>query len=304
MKRNSNTMSSNTSDTKFVIPPSELIINEDGSIFHLHIRPEHLADKVVVCGDPGRVDMIASHFDTREVDISSREFHTITGTYKGKRITVLSHGIGGDNIEIVMNELDALANIDFETRTAKDEHRELTIVRVGTSGGLQDFVPIGTYVAAEYAIGFDGVIYFYQDASRVCDNDYTRALEAGLDWKIEGLKPYVVPAPKDLLDRICGEDVVRGSTIACNGFYAPQGRRLRGALADPDLNRKIGDFEYQGHKITNFEMESSALAGLGAILGHQVMTVCTIIAGRKSETMNTEYKGTIEGLIKLVLDRI
>lgn len=291
--------------SKFVIPESELIINEDGTIFHLHIRPEDIADKLIVCGDPARVDMIASYFDTKEVDVTSREFHTVTGTYKGKRITALSHGIGSDNIEIVMNELDALANIDFKTRTAKDEHRELTIVRVGTSGGLQDHVPIGTYVAAEYAIGFDGVLHFYADADKVCDKDFEQALLKGLDWKIEGLKPYVVKAPKDLLDQISGEGgIVNGATIACNGFYAPQGRRLRGALADPELNQKIIAFEHEGHKLTNFEMESSALAGLAAILGHRALTVCTIIAGRKSETMNTNYKGTIEGLVELVLDRI
>lgn len=288
----------------FVIPASELIINEDGSIFHLHIKPEDIADKIVVCGDPSRVDMIASHFDTQEVNVTSREFHTITGTYKGKRITALSHGIGTDNIEIVLNELDALANIDFQTRTAKKEHRKLTIVRVGTSGGLQDYVPIGSYVAAGYAIGFDGVIYFYKDGVKVRDANFEKALLEQLDWKIEGLKPYAVKAPSALLDQICGEEIVRGSTIACNGFYAPQGRRLRGVLADPDLNKKIGAFEYNGHQITNFEMESSALAGLGAILGHDCLTVCTIIAGRKSETMNTEYKGTIEELIELVLDRI
>lgn len=290
---------------KFVIPESELIINEDGTIFHLHIKPEDIADKIVVCGDPARVDMIASHFDTQEVNVTSREFHTITGTYKGKRITALSHGIGSDNIEIVMNELDALANIDFDTRTAKDEHRELTIVRVGTSGGLQDHVPIGTYVAAEYAIGFDGVLHFYADADKVCDKEFEQALLDQLEWKIDGLTPYVVKAPQDLLNQISsGGEIVKGATIACNGFYAPQGRRLRGALADPELNQKIIAFEYEGHKLTNFEMESSALAGLAAILGHKALTVCTIIAGRKSETMNTNYKGTIEGLIELVLDRI
>lgn len=290
---------------KFVIPSSELIINEDGSIFHLHIKPEQLADKLVICGDPERVDKIASYFDTKEVSVSSREFHTVTGTYKGKRITALSHGIGSDNIEIVMNELDALANIDFETRTAKDEHRTLTVVRIGTSGGLQDYTPIGSYVAAEYAIGFDGVLHFYGDRDKVVDHDFQDALIKGLDWQLDGLNPYVVKAPQDLVEQITGgTDIVHGCTIACNGFYAPQGRRLRGRLADPELNRKIMDFEYNGHRITNFEMESSALAGLAAILGHRALTVCTIIAGRKSENMNTSYKDSLSNLIETVLDRI
>ena len=290
---------------KFVIPSSELIINEDGSIFHLHIKPEDLADKLVICGDPSRVDKIASYFDTQEVNVSSREFHTITGTYKGKRITALSHGIGGDNIEIVMNELDALANIDFETRTAKDEHRTLTVVRIGTSGGLQDNTPIGSYVAAEYAIGFDGVIHFYADADKVADHAFEDALTRQLEWKIDGLKPYAIKAPEDLVAQITdGTDIVHGCTIACNGFYAPQGRRLRGKLADPELNQKVMAFEHEGRRITNFEMESSALAGLAAILGHRALTVCTIIAGRKSENMNTSYKDSLSNLIETVLDRI
>lgn len=290
---------------KFVIPSSELIINEDGSIFHLHIKPEDLADKLVICGDPSRVDKIASYFDTQEVNVSSREFHTITGTYKGKRITALSHGIGGDNIEIVMNELDALANIDFETRTAKDEHRTLTVVRIGTSGGLQDNTPIGSYVAAEYAIGFDGVIHFYADADKVVDHAFEEALTHQLEWRIDGLKPYAIKAPEDLVAQITdGTDIVHGCTIACNGFYAPQGRRLRGKLADPELNQKVMAFEHEGRRITNFEMESSALAGLAAILGHRALTVCTIIAGRKSENMNTSYKDSLSNLIETVLDRI
>ena len=294
-----------TQNKPFVIPPSELVINDDGTIFHLHLKPEDISDKLIICGDPSRVDMIAKNFDSEEVNVTNREFHTVTGTYKGKRITALSHGIGGDNIEIVLNELDALANIDFKTRTAKEELKSLTIVRVGTSGGLQDFTPIGSYVAAGYAIGFDGVLHFYADEDEVVDHDFEKALRTQLEWNIYGLKPYAVKAPEDLLARITeGTNIVRGATIASNGFYAPQGRRLRGKLADPDLNRKIGAFEHNGQKITNFEMESSALAGIGAILGHKCLTVCTIIAGRKSEEMNTNYKGTIEDLVKIVLDRI
>lgn len=291
---------------KFIIPESELIINPDGSIFHLHLKPEDISHKLIICGDPERVDKIAGYFDSIEVNVHSREFHTITGMYHGKRITALSHGIGGDNIEIVMNELDALANIDFKTRTTKDEHTTLEVVRIGTSGGLQDSTPIGSYVAAEYAIGFDGVLHFYADEDKVCDKEFEEALLKGLDWQISSLRPYVLRAPEDFLSKIIGNDtsIIRGATIACNGFYAPQGRRLRGKLADPNLNSKIIDFEYNGKRITNFEMESSALAGIGAILGHKVLTVCTIIAGRKSETMKTQYKDSLGKLIETVINNI
>lgn len=289
---------------KRVIPPSELIINGDGSIFHLHIRPEQLADKVFLVGDPARVDVVASRFDSIECNITSREFHTITGTYKGKRITVVSHGIGTDNIDIVLNELDALANIDFETRQEREDFRQLTLVRVGTSGGLQDISPIGAYVAAEHSIGFDGVIYFYNDTERVRNAAFEQELLRQLDWKLDGLKPYVVPADAELLEQICGDDIVRGNTIAANGFYGPQGRQLRLPLYDGELNAKIQAFQWEGRVITNFEMESSSLAGLAALMGHRALTVCCIIAGRKAKNMNTDYKSSIEGLIDLVLDRI
>lgn len=291
-------------ETKRTIPPSELIINADGSVFHLHIRPEQLADKVILVGDPARVDMVASRFDRVECNVSSREFHTITGWYGDKRITVQSHGIGSDNIDIVLNELDALANIDIDTRQVKDRLRKLTLVRVGTSGGLQDNTPIGSYVAAERSIGFDGVMYFYNDTERIRDTDFEAALLQQLEWKIEGLKPYVIRADKAFTDRICGEDILRGVTIAANGFYGPQGRRLRLPLKDENLNKKIQAFDFNGSRITNYEMESSSLAGLAALMGHEAVTVCCIIAGRKSEKMNTSYQGSIEGLIDLVLERI
>lgn len=290
--------------TKRTIPPSELIINTDGSVFHLHIRPEQLADKVILVGDPARVDAVASRFERIECNVSNREFHTVTGWYGDKRITVQSHGIGSDNIDIVLNELDALANIDFDTRQVKDRLRKLTLVRVGTSGGLQDNTPIGSYVAAERSIGFDGVMYFYSDTEKIRDAAFEVALQDQLKWKIEGLKPYVIPADKTLTDRICREDILRGVTIAANGFYGPQGRRLRLPLKDEDLNRKIQAFDFNGSRITNYEMESSSLAGLAALMGHEAVTVCCIIAGRKSEKMNTSYQGSIEGLIDLVLERI
>lgn len=291
---------------KRIIPSSELIVNQDGSIFHLHLKPEQLADKIILCGDPDRVGMIANYFDSKECDVQNREFRTITGSYKGKRITVQSHGIGGDNIEIVASELDALANFDLKKRCVRDEFRQLTMVRIGTSGGLQPESPIGSYVASEKAIGFDGVIYFYDGTERVRDLAYEKALTQQLDWKIEGLKPYVVSADAELLERIVGNDgrIIKGSTIACNGFYAPQGRKLRLPLADENLNKKIEDFRYEGYKITNFEMESSALSGIASLLGHKAMTVCCIIAGRQNLNMNTDYKGSIEDLIQLVLKRI
>lgn len=291
---------------KRIIPSSELIVNQDGSIFHLHLKPEQLADKIILCGDPDRVGMIANYFDSKECDVQNREFRTITGSYKGKRITVQSHGIGGDNIEIVASELDALANFDLEKRCVRDEFRQLTMVRIGTSGGLQPESPIGSYVASEKAIGFDGVIYFYDGTEKVRDLAYEKALTQQLDWKIEGLKPYVVSADAELLERIVGNDgrIIKGSTIACNGFYAPQGRKLRLPLADENLNKKIEDFRYEDYKITNFEMESSALSGIASLLGHKAMTVCCIIAGRQNLNMNTDYKGSIDDLIQLVLERI
>ena len=290
--------------TKRTIPSSELIINGDGSIFHLHLRPEQLADRVFLVGDPARVDMVASRFDHIECNVTSREFHTITGLYKGKRISVVSHGIGTDNIDIVLNELDALANIDFDTRQEKESFRQLTLVRVGTSGGLQDETPIGTYVAAEHSIGFDGVLYFYGDTERVRNRSFESELLKQLDWSIEGLRPYVVAADPSLIEQICQQDILRGNTIAANGFYGPQGRQLRLPLHDPELNKKIQAFDYEGRHLTNYEMESSSLAALSALMGHRAMTVCCIIAGRKAQNMNTDYKGSIEGLIDLVLERI
>ena len=286
------------------IPESELVINADGSVFHLHLRPDQLADRVILVGDPARVTAIASYLDSQECEVSNREFHTITGTYRGKRISIVSHGIGTDNIDIVLNELDALANIDFQTRTILPTHRQLTLVRIGTSGGLQPFVPIGSYVAAEKSVGFDGVIYFYANNESVRDTNLESELRRQLEWKIDGLRPYAVSADPSLIEQITRGDIIRGITIAANGFYGPQGRELRLPLADPDLNKKIEAFDYHGQKITNFEMESSSLAGLAALMGHRAMTVCCIIAGRVDKRMNTDYKNSMENLIKLVLERI
>ena len=284
--------------------PSELIINDDGSVFHLHVRPEQLADKVILVGDPGRVQTVAAHFERLECDIQSREFHTITGIYQGKRISVVSTGIGCDNIDIVMNELDALANIDFNTRSEKEQLRSLELVRIGTCGGLQPNTPVGTYIASAKSIGFDGLLNFYAGRNEVCDLAFEEAFKAHMHWNPLLCAPYVIDANPELIERIGGTEMVRGVTIACGGFFGPQGRELRIPLADPTQNAKVEAFEYQGWKITNFEMESSALAGLASLMGHRAMTCCMVIANRLAGEANTGYKGSIDALIKLVLDRI
>ena len=288
-------------------PESELIINPDGSIFHLHVRPEQLADKVILVGDPGRVALVASHFESKECEVESREFRTVTGLYQGKRITVLSTGIGCDNIDIVMNELDALANIDFATRTDRPEHRTLELVRIGTCGGLQPFTPEGTFVASERSIGFDGLLNFYGGRDQVCDLAFEAEFVKHMAWKGNQCipHPYVVRANTELIDRIAGEEMVRGVTIAAGGFFGPQGRRLRIPLADPQQNEKIMNFvSSEGKRITNFEMESSALAGLSLLLGHKAMTCCMVIANRVAGKANPNYKNSIDNLIRLVLERI
>ena len=286
------------------ISESELIINADGSAFHLHLKSEQLSERIILVGDPARVTNIGEYLDSKECDISNREFHSITGSYKGKRISIISHGIGCDNIDIVINELDALANIDFRTRTVKPDFRRLTMVRIGTSGGLQPFVPLGTCVAAEKSIGLDGVLYFYAGNEKVRDMMFESELLRQLEWKISGLQPYVVSSDASLLAQIVCDDILCGTTIAANGFYGPQGREIRLSLSDSLLNQKIEAFDYNGRKITNYEMESSALAGLSALMGHKAMTVCCIIAGRIDKSMNTEYQSSLPELIEKVLDRI
>ena len=291
---------------KKTFPASQLIINEDGSIFHLHIRPEHLADKVILVGDQGRVNMVASFFDegSIECDIQSREFHTITGKYQGKRISCISTGIGTDNCDIVLNELDALANIDFATRTEKDEHRTLEIVRVGTCGGMQEDIPLGTFLVSEKSIGWDGVLAFYEGRDEVADLGFEDALVDFIHYPAKAARPYVVAANPELVNRIAGNDMMRGCTIAANGFYGPQGRVLRCDLAVKDINERITDFRYEGQRITNYEMEGSAIAGLSLLMGHKAMTVCCVIAQRKVEAANTDYKPRIQQLVYTVLERI
>lgn len=285
-------------------PESELIINSDNTIFHLHVAPEQLADKVILVGDPGRVKQVAAHFENIECECENREFKTVTGSYKGKRITVVSTGIGCDNIDIVINELDALANIDFNTREEKDTLRSLEIVRIGTCGGLQPFTPTGTFIASAKSIGFDGLLNFYAGRNEVCDLEFEEAFKQHLHWNPLLCAPYVIDADKDLVERIAGDDMVRGVTIACGGFFGPQGRELRIPLADPDQNAKIESFEHDGWHITNFEMESSAVAGLSKLLGHKAMTCCMVIANRLTKEANSGYKNSMDDLIKLVLERI
>lgn len=283
---------------------SELIINPDGSVFHLHVKPEQLADKVILVGDPGRVATVAAHFENKEFEVESREFRTITGTYKGKRITVLSTGIGCDNIDIVINELDALANIDFNTREEKKEFRSLELVRIGTCGGLQPNTPVGTFICSQKSIGFDGLLNFYAGRNEACDLAFEEAFKKHMNWSPLLCAPYVIDANAELIARINLGDMVNGVTIAAGGFFGPQGRELRVPLADPKQNEKIESFEYNGYKITNFEMESSALAGLAKLMGHKAMTVCMVIANRLIKEANPNYKNSIDTLIKTVLDRI
>lgn len=283
---------------------SEFILNQDGSVFHLHLKPGQLAHKVILVGDPDRVSLVASHFTDTELEVQSREFHTVTGTYQGKRISVVSTGIGCDNIDIVLNELDALVNIDFDTRTEKAEKTTLEIVRVGTCGGLQPYTPVGTFIISEKSIGFDGLLNFYAGRNEVCNLPLEKAFTEHMHWNPLLCAPYVIEADPELTARIAGNDMVHGITIACGGFYGPQGRRLRIPLADPEQNAKVESFEYDGLRVTNFEMESSAVAGLGRLLGHKATTCCMVIANRVAKEANAGYKSTIDNLIKEVLDRI
>lgn len=288
-----------------IIPPSELIINPDGSVFHIHLRPEQLTDRIILVGDPGRVDMVASFFDTRTFEVSSREFHTIGGTYKGKPIMCISHGIGPDNIDIVVTELDALANVDFTTREVKAEHRTLTMVRIGTSGALQPDLRLGTPVIATKAIGFDGVLNYYAGRNEVADLDFEHQFCHDVDWNPLWAKPYVVDADPELIERIGRDDMVHGNTISAVGFYGPQGRKVRLPLASPALNERIEAFRRpDGRRITNYEMESAPLQGLSLLMGHKAMTVCSIIANRVNNDATPNYKTAVRDLVATVLDRI
>lgn len=293
-----------TMETERFIPSSQLIINADNSVFHIHLKPEQLRDKIILVGDPGRVSMVASYFDSIDYDISSREFHAIAGTYKGKQLMCISHGIGADNIEIVVTELDALANIDFSTRKVRKEKRVLDLVRIGTSGSLQYDLKIGDFVVAKRGIGFDGILNFYEGRDRVCNLRFEKEFCDFVKWNSQWAAPYVVDADDELMNRIGGEDMLRGNTIASVGFYAPQGREVRLKLKDPELVSKIEEFRYDGEPVTNFEMESACLQGMAKLLGHKAVTVCCIIAQRRIEDANTDYKPSVAKLVETVLDRI
>ena len=285
------------------IPASELIINDDGSIFHLHLRPEQLADTVILVGDPGRVALVAEHFDNRECEVSNREFRTVTGTYKGRRMTVLSTGIGIGNIDISGTELDALANVDFATRQEKAEKRRLTLVRLGTSGAIQPDIRVGEMVFSRTSVGFDGLLNYYKGRNEVCDLEIERAFMEHTGWNELLPKPYFIDADPTLFElfRDCTRE---GITIAAPGFYAPQGRWVRLEPQDVHLNEKIESFAYRGRRITNFEMEGSALAGLAALMGHRAATICTIIAQRVALDACTDYKPFVRRMIATALDKL
>jgi uridine phosphorylase len=290
-----------------VIPSSELIINPDGSIFHLHIKPEQLADTVILVGDPGRVKTVSDYFEEVECRTQNREFVGCTGKYKGKRLTVLSTGIGTDNIDIVVTELDALVNVDFATRQVKPEHHALNLIRIGTSGSMQDDITIGTPVLSAISIGFDGLLNFYDGRDAVCLLDYEAAFTAHMYWRKQLPAPYFVAASEKLIRFFAGI-TVEGMTISAPGFYGPQGRVVRLPLADPKINEKIRTFNYRHKVITNYEMESSALAGLSRLLGHEAVTICYIIADRVHQTAHVEYKDnpthSIVNMIEQILDKL
>ena len=286
-----------------VIAPSELIINADGTIFHLHLKPEQLADTVILVGDPARVATIAAHFDSVECNVSNREFNTVTGYYKGKRMSVISTGIGIGNIDICVTELDALANVDFATRTVKDTFRRLTLVRLGTSGALQEDIEVGEVVFARTSVGFDSLLGYYAGRNEVCDLDMQRAFMEHTQWSELLAPPYFINADNELWEHF-KDSVTEGITIAAPGFYAPQGRYVRLQPADMNLNEKIEAWRYDGRRITNFEMEGSALAGLAALMGHRTTTICTIIAQRVAKQAQTDYKPYVEAMIRMALDKL
>ncbi len=285
------------------IPASELIINEDGSIFHLHLRPEQLADTVILVGDPGRVAMVSGFFEEKECEVVNREFRTVTGSYKGKRMTVLSTGIGIGNIDISVTELDALANVDFATRQEKAKKRQLTLVRLGTSGALQPDIKVGDFVFSRTSVGFDGLLNYYAGRNEVCDLAIERAFIEHTGWNELLPKPYFIDADKTLFDHF-RDATVEGITVAAPGFYGPQGRWVRLQPQDVHLNEKIESFDYQGRRITNFEMEGSALAGLAALMGHRAATICTIIAQRVALDACTDYKPFVRRMIAMALDKL
>ena len=289
------------------IPESELIINGNGSVFHLHMKPEHLADNVIMMGDPGRIDILADYLSDIECRNAHREFVSITGKYKGKRITAVSHGIGPDNIDIVMTELDALANVDFQTREVKPEHRTLNILRIGTSGALHADIPLGSYVLSHISVGFDGVMNWYGNREKITIPEVEEAFKKHMNWPDVLPSPYFVKASPKIID-LMKDITIKGATISAPGFYGPQGRMVRIPLAMPHMLEDIESFRFstggEDYRITNFEMESSPLAGMAAHLGHHACTVCCIIANRYLKSTNTDYKPIMRQLVETSLERM
>lgn len=285
------------------IPESELIINADGSAFHIHLRPEELADRVIVFGDPGRVDMTAEMLEEKEFRHAFREFVSVTGKYKGERITLLSTGIGTDNIDIVMTELDALANVDFNTREVKPEHKRLVVLRIGTCGAIQPDIPLGSFIFSEISVGCDGLLNWYADRDSISLLDMEEAFKKHVKWDRHLPDPYFVKA-SPRLKAVFEDCSVMGVTISASGFYGPQGRVVRLPLAMPDMVQDFESFRFNGYRITNFEMEGSALAGLAAHMGHDAGTICCAIANRYLKDADTDYKPMVRDLIKLSLDKL
>ena len=285
------------------IAASELILNADGSVFHLHLKPEEIADTIILVGDPGRVETVSSFFNSIEIKVQNREFITHTGYFNNKRISVISTGIGTDNIDIVVNELDALTNIDLKNRVIKENHKSLNLIRIGTSGALQKDIPIDSILVSKMAIGFDGLLNFYANRDKVSNLEMEKAFVEYANWSKSLTSPYFVEASENLLNNIA-YDLRHGITISAPGFYAPQGRVLRLELANPNLNKAIENFEYNGKKITNFEMESSAIFGLSKLMRHEAITFCAIIANRILHQYSSDYKIIVKKLIKEVLERI
>lgn len=285
------------------IPESELVLNPDGSVYHLKLRPEHIANTVLIAGDPHRVNMISAHFDSIEHKIQNREFTTHTGIYKGIRLTALSTGIGTDNIDIAINELDAAVNINLESREIKDDFRKLEIIRLGTSGALQADVEVDSCVISTHGLGLDGLLNFYKVPEGVIDQAMSQAFITHSSWDSNLSRPYIVKGSSYLLDQL-GEGMTRGITATSPGFYGPQGRVLRLPLLEPEQNNKINTFSYEGARITNYEMETSALYGLGKMLGHETCTICAIIANRLAKEYSKDYKKTVEQMISTVLERL
>lgn len=287
-----------------MIQESELILNSDGTIFHLHLKPENIGDQIILVGDQARVEEVAEFFDSVEFSTKNREFQTVTGKYKNQKFSVISTGIGTDNIDIVLNELDALVNIDLEKREIKKDKKLLRIVRIGTSGGLQEDLPVNSFVVSQKSIGFDGMLNFYADREKYCDLPFEKAFRQFTGWNESLPTPYVVDASKRLLAKFDSPEFKKGVTISAPGFYGPQGRVLRLPLAMPQLNQLIEQFRFDGLKITNFEMESSAIFGLSKMLGHEALAVCLIIANRVLGEANENYRPEMKKLIKKVLDSL